>query len=811
MASPFPGLDLQQLQLLAVAVSILVLFTGILAVALLKSSAYNDTLESINNFGKFFFVSFLKPHTGDGLGGQQDALESFYKAQADVYDATRKRLLRGREDMLGLAAAQLKYEFANPSRVERKPIWIDIGSGTGWNIEAMQEFLDVPQFFETVYLVDLSPSLCEVARKRFARLGWVNVTVICQDARLFNPGKNKANLITMSYSLSMIPDYYSVVDSMTSLLDPNGIIAVIDFYVQSAVETSGRNYIGGSLQRHVNWLGRSFWRAWFDLDRVGLEGAKRDYLEYRFGTLKCIDDRNYLVGGICIPYYIFMGKLTSSTTQGGELIERLDAACTESPYLSPRLHRLDMSAAADTVIENRSKAYQSAIVNLSANLPLPSTFYQNTFQRIFYDESHRKHTQFGNEFIYAFTWEDSRVDRRLLKIGPEDVILCITSAGDNLLDYLYSTNPRRIHAVDINPNQNHLLELKLAAYQALPYVDFWKLFGEGRYPEFRNTLITRLSPYMSSQACQFWLSHEQIFTSPRGLYEGGGSGHGIRLVRWLVWISGLRSAVRDLCQAKTLNEQREIWPRVRRVLMSRPLHWAVIGSKFLWKAAGVPPAQVAMILEDYLDQDNLNPFDITLADTSGEAMWQYIINTLDPVARETLLSEDNFYYLLTLTGQYSRRCHPGYLSAKAHAKLSRPGAFEGLRIHTDEIQEVISRIAKGSLTIAIVMDSMDWFNPKDTEALTQIRALNYALKLGGRVLLRSAGLRPWYISGFERLGFSAKRVGSRLPGTCIDRVNMYASTWIITKTSELALPGPGSSKLLAKAQEASSTLEKLEI
>ena len=350
-----------------------------------------------------------------------------------------------------------------------------------------------------------------------------------------------------------------------------------------------------------------------------------------------------------------MGKLTSSTTKDGELIERLDAACTESPYLSPRQHRLDMSAAADTAVENRSKAYQSAIVNLSANLPLPSTFYQNTFQRIFYDESHEKHTQFGNEFIYAFTWEDSRVDRRLLKIGQDDVILCITSAGDNLLDYLYSANPRRIHAVDMNPNQNHLLELKLAAYQALPYVEFWKLFGEGRYPGFKNTLLTRLSPYMSSQACQFWLSHEQVFTSPRGLYECGGSGHGIRLVRWLVWVSGLRSAVRDLCQTKTLNEQREIWPRVRRVLMSRPLHWAVIGSKFLWKAAGVPPAQIAMILEDYLDQDNLNPLHMTLADTSGEAMWQYIINTLDPVARETLLSEDNFYYLLTLTGQYTRR------------------------------------------------------------------------------------------------------------------------------------------------------------
>lgn len=48
------------------------------------------------------------------------------------------------------------------------------------------------------------------------------------------------------------------------------------------------------------------------------------------------------------------------------------------------------------------------------------------------------------------------------------------------------------------------------------------------------------------------------------------------------------------------------------------------------------------------------------------------------------------------------RCQPAYLSQKAHAKLSTPGAFDGLRIHTDEINEVIKRITPGTLTIAVV-------------------------------------------------------------------------------------------------------------
>jgi betaine lipid synthase len=35
---------------------------------------------------------------------------------------------------------------------------LQIGGGTGWNIEAMSEFVDVETFFSKVYLVDFSPS-----------------------------------------------------------------------------------------------------------------------------------------------------------------------------------------------------------------------------------------------------------------------------------------------------------------------------------------------------------------------------------------------------------------------------------------------------------------------------------------------------------------------------------------------------------------------------------------------------------------------------------------------------------------------------
>ena len=161
---------------------------------------------------------------------------------------------------------------------------MQVGGGTGYNIEQMGRFVDVPSFFGTVYLVDLSPSLCNVARDRFARLGWKNVHVLCQDARSFRlqghglsekSRDRRADVVTMSYSLSMIPEYYSVLDSLSDALSDNGVFGVVDFYVQSEVDYRSRNYIGGEINRHCMWISRVFWRAWFEADRVSLEAARR--------------------------------------------------------------------------------------------------------------------------------------------------------------------------------------------------------------------------------------------------------------------------------------------------------------------------------------------------------------------------------------------------------------------------------------------------------------------------------------------------------------------------------------------------------
>lgn len=86
----------------------------------------NDAPGLVRSLFLFAYGCFLKPHEGDGKGTQQDALESFYKAQAGIYDTTRSTLLKGREDMLALVAAQLRVKSDADRLDVPKRVWVDV-------------------------------------------------------------------------------------------------------------------------------------------------------------------------------------------------------------------------------------------------------------------------------------------------------------------------------------------------------------------------------------------------------------------------------------------------------------------------------------------------------------------------------------------------------------------------------------------------------------------------------------------------------------------------------------------------------------
>lgn len=220
-------------------------------------------------------------------GTHAERLESFYQAQARDYDHFRDRLLHGRDQLFDSVPA---FEGG---------VWIDLGAGTGANAFRLGDRLSR---FDRVYLVDLSPSLLDVARRRAEANGWSNTVVVEADACTFVPPEGQADLLTFSYSLTMIPGWHQALLHARSILAPNGIIGVVDFTVARKHPDPGR--------RKQWWLARQFWRTWFERDNVFLTAEHPQLLQALFEPLhfsEHLASVPYLFG-LKASYYLFIGR-----------------------------------------------------------------------------------------------------------------------------------------------------------------------------------------------------------------------------------------------------------------------------------------------------------------------------------------------------------------------------------------------------------------------------------------------------------------------------------------------------------------------
>lgn len=232
---------------------------------------------------KILYHLVLSPVRGDS---HQERLESFYGGQAEAYDDFRKRLLHGREDLCALLP------------LPDGGVWIDMGGGTGSNVEAAGDRIAA---LSRVYVVDLAPSLLGMARKRAADRGWSNVSVVEADATTFVPEEGTVDMVTFSYSLTMIPDWFRAIDHAQRLLKPGGHIGIVDFYVSRKYPAEGRKQHGFGT--------RVFWPSWFMNDNVYLSSEHLPYLESRFETTH-IDERMAPVPymPMRVPYYLYLGR-----------------------------------------------------------------------------------------------------------------------------------------------------------------------------------------------------------------------------------------------------------------------------------------------------------------------------------------------------------------------------------------------------------------------------------------------------------------------------------------------------------------------
>lgn len=151
-------------------------------------------------------------------GGQKSAMDRMYRLQRHFYDVTRAYYLLGRDQLI---------DGLNPPDGGSV---LEIGCGTGRNIITAAHKYPGVRF----YGFDISDEMLATATQSVGRRKLQSRVQLAQgDATDFNSQKvfrQKAfDRIYISFTLSMVPDWQSVVSGAVGMLKPAGELHVVDF------------------------------------------------------------------------------------------------------------------------------------------------------------------------------------------------------------------------------------------------------------------------------------------------------------------------------------------------------------------------------------------------------------------------------------------------------------------------------------------------------------------------------------------------------------------------------------------------------
>ncbi|MGQ0645848.1 MAG: DUF3419 family protein [Elusimicrobiota bacterium] len=312
------------------------------------------------------------------------------------------------------------------------------------------------------------------------------------------------------------------------------------------------------------------------------------------------------------------------------------------------------------------------------------------------------------KILYAQVREDSDMDRAALRIGPEDRVLAVTSGGCTALTLL-ADGPREVLAVDQNPAQNYLLELKLAALRRLSLPECRILLG-ARKGRGRRSLYRRAASTLSAEARAFWEGRQPLVD--RGLLYAGTTEALIRRTRPLLFRlvhkpSVIRGLFRPKDEAARAEFYRTVWSNARwRALQSvafHPLTFRLAYGKSFFARSGD---------RDFTEE------------------WRRKIRR----AFTEIPTPCNYFLSQTLWGRYlpGDRGLPPYLRPDVFEKVRRHAAR--LRWETADIVDRLASAKPGAFTKAALSNAFEWLPATRVE--TAFVALARALAPGGRAVLR---------------------------------------------------------------------------
>ena len=336
----------------------------------------------------------------------------------------------------------------------------------------------------------------------------------------------------------------------------------------------------------------------------------------------------------------------------------------------------------------------------------------------------------GRNLVYNTCWEDPRLDREALQLGPDDTVLVITSAGCNALDYALQS-PRAVYAVDMNPLQNGLLELKKAAIRSLQYDDFFRVFGQGRHPQWARLYQQRVRPLLRQSERDIWDKRVGFFDGTgrrKSFYFRGTSGFFAWMINgYINRPSGLREAVEEILSADSVEQQAEIYRQrnVSKLLFKGPLRWALRRDTTM-AMLGVPRSQRMQIERTY-----------------PGGIGQFIQDRIETVFQRISL-KDNYFWRVYLTGAYTKECCPEYLREPNFERL-KSSLADRVTTHTETVESFLRQHSE-PISRFVLLDHMDWLYEHRPDLLrAEWQSIIDRSAPQSRILWRSAALNVDFV------------------------------------------------------------------
>ncbi|MGA1820375.1 MAG: DUF3419 family protein [Thermoplasmatota archaeon] len=324
---------------------------------------------------------------------------------------------------------------------------------------------------------------------------------------------------------------------------------------------------------------------------------------------------------------------------------------------------------------------------------------------------------------YASCNEDWRSEWTSLEIGPDDTVLCITGSGDRPLDLL-PEGPRKIISMDLNPVQNHLLRLKMAAMKELAYEEyasFLGLTGSSR----RISVYEDLRKKLPDASREFWDANRGVLAKGV-IYQGRWEHH----FRKLALISNiLRGRVlKELFSFENVEEQAEFverkWDR----------WWWRLTFRFLCSAG---------FSQTFFGDPGFYEFvskEMSLGEYVFEGMMVYL---------KTQLARDSFMMSLVFRARLSEYDLPPYLDREYFETIKE--RLDRIEIMTGNILDHMEAAEEGSFDSFSLSDVPSFLDQKGFERL--LDAVVRSSAPGGRFCIR--------------LFLSDQKVPERLKGTLV--------------------------------------------